>query len=64
MRLRAMMFAAFMTAFAASACGQVNAQTTAFNIGNGTRIDCADPSTDAQPGNAPCFDPTLRTAAP
>jgi cytochrome c peroxidase len=35
-----------------------------FNIGNATRIDCADPSTDTQPGNAPCFDPTLRTAAP
>ena len=36
----------------------------AFNIGNATRIDCADPSTDTQPGGAPCFDPTLRTAAP
>ena len=35
-----------------------------FQIGNGTRIDCADPSTDAQPGNAPCFTPALRTAAP
>ena len=35
-----------------------------FNIGNGTRMDCADPSTDAQPGNAPCFNPALRTPAP
>ena len=35
-----------------------------FNIGNATRMDCADPSTDAQPGNAPCFNPALRTAAP
>jgi len=35
-----------------------------FNIGNGTRIDCADPSTDGQAGTAPCFDPALRTAAP
>jgi hypothetical protein len=35
-----------------------------FNIGNGTRMDCADPSTNAQPGNAPCFNPALRTAAP
>ena len=35
-----------------------------FQIGNGTRMDCADPSTNAQPGNAPCFDPTLRTPAP
>ena len=35
-----------------------------FNIGNGTRMDCADPSTDGQPATAPCFDPTLRTAAP
>jgi cytochrome c peroxidase len=42
---------------------EISANIT-FNIGNGTRIDCADPSTDAQPGNAPCFDPTLRTAAP
>jgi hypothetical protein len=35
-----------------------------FQIGNGTRMDCADPSTNAQPGNAPCFNPALRTAAP
>jgi hypothetical protein len=35
-----------------------------FQIGNGTRIDCADPSTNAQPGNAPCFNPALPTAAP
>ena len=35
-----------------------------FQIGNGTRIDCADPSTNGQPGNAPCFNPALRTAAP
>jgi len=27
-------------------------------------IDCADPSTDGQAGNAPCFNPALRTAAP
>jgi cytochrome c peroxidase len=43
--------------------GEISANVS-FNIGNGTRIDCADPSTDGQPGNAPCFDPTLRTAAP
>jgi cytochrome c peroxidase len=43
--------------------GEISGNVT-FNIGNGTRIDCADPSTDAQPGSAPCFDPTLRTAAP
>jgi hypothetical protein len=43
--------------------GEISANVT-FNIGNGTRMDCADPSTDGQPGNAPCFDPTLRTAAP
>jgi hypothetical protein len=35
-----------------------------FNIGNATRMDCADPSTNAQPGSAPCFNPALRTAAP
>jgi hypothetical protein len=35
-----------------------------FTIGNGTRIDCADPSTDGQGGTAPCFDPARRTAAP
>ena len=35
-----------------------------FQIGNGTRMDCADPSTNSQPGNAPCFNPALRTAAP
>ena len=35
-----------------------------FQIGNGTRMDCADPSTNGQPGNAPCFNPALRTAAP
>lgn len=43
--------------------GEISANVS-FNIGNGTRIDRADPSTDAQPGNAPCFDPALRTAAP
>jgi cytochrome c peroxidase len=43
--------------------GEISANVS-FNIGNGTRIDCADPSTDGQPGNAPCFDPALRTAAP
>jgi hypothetical protein len=35
-----------------------------FQIGNGTRMDCADPSTNTQPGNAPCFNPLLRTPAP
>jgi hypothetical protein len=35
-----------------------------FNIGNATRMDCADPSTNAQPANAPCFNPALRTPAP
>jgi cytochrome c peroxidase len=35
-----------------------------FQIGNGTRMDCADPSTNGQPGNAPCFNPALRTPAP
>ena len=35
-----------------------------FQIGNGTRMDCADPSTNTQPGNAPCFNPALRTSAP
>ena len=35
-----------------------------FNIGNATRIDCADPSTNTQPATAPCFNPALRTAAP
>src|SRR5678815_2721196 len=35
-----------------------------FNIGNATRMDCADPSTDGQPGNVPCFNPALRTPAP
>jgi cytochrome c peroxidase len=43
--------------------GEISANVS-FNIGNGTRIDCADPSTDGQPGNAACFDPALRTAAP
>jgi hypothetical protein len=43
--------------------GEISGNLT-FNIGNGTRIDCADPSTDGQPGNAPCFNPELRTAAP
>jgi len=42
---------------------EISANIT-FNIGNGTRIDCADPSTDGQPGTAPCFNPALRTAAP
>jgi hypothetical protein len=36
----------------------------AFQIGNATRMDCADPSSNLQPGNAPCFNPALRTAAP
>jgi hypothetical protein len=35
-----------------------------FNIANGTRMDCADPSTNTQPGTAPCFNPALRTPAP
>jgi hypothetical protein len=35
-----------------------------FNIGNATRIDCADPSSNTQPGTAPCFNPALRTPAP
>jgi hypothetical protein len=35
-----------------------------FQIGNATRMDCADPSTNTQPGNAPCFNPALRTPAP
>ncbi len=43
--------------------GEISANVS-FNIGNGTRIDCADPSTDGQAGTAPCFDPALRTAAP
>ncbi|HET6148837.1 MAG TPA: hypothetical protein VFH68_14970 [Polyangia bacterium] len=43
--------------------GEISGNLT-FNIGNATRIDCADPSTDGQPGTAPCFDPALRTAAP
>jgi hypothetical protein len=43
--------------------GEISANVS-FNIGNGTRMDCADPSADGQPGNAPCFDPALRTAAP
>jgi cytochrome c peroxidase len=43
--------------------GEISANVS-FNIGNATRIDCADPSTDGQPGSAPCFDPALRTAAP
>jgi cytochrome c peroxidase len=43
--------------------GEISANIN-FTIGNGTRIDCADPSTDGQAGNAPCFDPALRTAAP
>ena len=42
---------------------EISANIT-FNIGNGTRMDCADPSTDGQPGTAPCFNPALRTAAP
>jgi hypothetical protein len=40
------------------------AANISFNIGNATRMDCADPSTDGQPGNAPCFNPALRTPAP
>jgi cytochrome c peroxidase len=43
--------------------GEISANIT-FNIANGTRMDCADPSTDGQPGTAPCFNPALRTAAP
>jgi hypothetical protein len=43
--------------------GEISANVT-FNIANGTRMDCADPSTDGQAGNAPCFNPALRTAAP
>jgi cytochrome c peroxidase len=43
--------------------GEISGNVT-FTIGNGTRIDCADPSTNGQPGTAPCFDPALRTAAP
>jgi len=43
--------------------GEISANIL-FQIGNATRIDCADPSTNAQPGNAPCFNPALRTAAP
>ena len=35
-----------------------------FNIGNATRMDCADPSGNTQPPTAPCFNPALRTAAP
>ena len=35
-----------------------------FNIGNATRMDCADPSTNTQPGSPPCFNPALRTPAP
>jgi hypothetical protein len=27
-------------------------------------MDFADPSTNSQPGNAPCFNPALRTPAP
>jgi cytochrome c peroxidase len=42
---------------------EISANIT-FQIGNGTRMDCADPSTNLQPGNAPCFNPALRTAAP
>jgi hypothetical protein len=43
--------------------GEISANIL-FQIGNGTRMDCADPSTNAQPGNAPCFNPALRTPAP
>jgi cytochrome c peroxidase len=42
---------------------EISANIT-FQIGNATRMDCADPSTNLQPGNAPCFDPQLRTLAP
>jgi hypothetical protein len=31
-----------------------------FNIGNGTRMDCADPSADGQPATAACFNFALR----
>jgi cytochrome c peroxidase len=43
--------------------GEISANIL-FQIGNGTRMDCADPSTNSQPGNAPCFNPALRTPAP
>jgi cytochrome c peroxidase len=43
--------------------GEISANIL-FQIGNGTRMDCADPSTNSQPGNAPCFNPDLRTPAP
>jgi mono/diheme cytochrome c family protein len=43
--------------------GEISANVL-FQIGNGTRMDCADPSTNTQPGNAPCFNPALRTPAP
>jgi hypothetical protein len=42
---------------------EISANIT-FQIGNATRMDCADPSTNTQPGNTPCFDPVLRTIAP
>jgi len=42
---------------------EISANIT-FNIANGTRMDCADPSTNGQPGTAPCFNPALRTPAP
>jgi hypothetical protein len=32
-----------------------------FNIGNGTRMDCADPSADGQPATAACFNFALRS---
>ena len=43
--------------------GEISANIL-FQIGNGTRMDCADPSTNSQPGSAPCFNPALRTPAP
>jgi cytochrome c peroxidase len=42
---------------------EISANIT-FNIGNATRMDCADPSSNTQPGTAPCFNPALRTPAP
>jgi cytochrome c peroxidase len=43
--------------------GEISANIL-FQIGNATRMDCADPSTNSQPGSAPCFNPALRTPAP
>lgn len=43
--------------------GEISANIL-FQIGNATRMDCADPSTNTQPGSTPCFNPSLRTPAP